>query len=165
MRDLQAIADRVEVEALPGEFTDAVIMHDHDRLASRFTRDGALRIPDANIELGGRQGIRALGERREDLADYFVQTTHLGMIRLDGDTASGRVYTSELIHSRDGNSYLNYAVDDDRYQRARTAGSSPSASTRSGTSTPVRWRARRPTPRGAPADPPAGDMSSAKGGR
>jgi ketosteroid isomerase-like protein len=117
MSDLQAIADRVEIEALRGEFTDAVMMNDHDRLASLFTHDGALRIPDANIELGGRAEIRALGEQRQALADYFVQTIHPGMIRLDGDTASGRAYISELVHLRDGNSHLNYAVYHDRYQR------------------------------------------------
>jgi ketosteroid isomerase-like protein len=117
MSDLQAIADRVEIEALRGEFTDAVMMNDHDRLASLFTHDGALRIPDANIELGSRAEIRALGERRQALADYFVQTIHPGMIRLDGDTASGRAYISELVHLRDGNSHLNYAVYHDRYQR------------------------------------------------
>ena len=31
MSDLQAIADRVEIEALRGEFTDAAMMSDHDR--------------------------------------------------------------------------------------------------------------------------------------
>jgi ketosteroid isomerase-like protein len=117
MSDLQAIADRVEIEALRGEFTDAVMMNDHDRLAALFTHDGALRIPDANIELGGRAEIRALGEQRQALADYFVQTIHPGMIRLDGDTASGRAYISELVHLGDGNSHLNYAVYHDRYQR------------------------------------------------
>jgi hypothetical protein len=45
MSDLQAIADRVEIEALRGEFTDAVMMNDHDRLASLFTPGGAARIP------------------------------------------------------------------------------------------------------------------------
>ncbi len=78
MSDLQAIADRVEIEALSGEFTDAVMMNDHDRLASLFTPDGAVRIPLGNIEAVGRQEIRALGERRQALADYFVQTTHPG---------------------------------------------------------------------------------------
>ena len=34
MSDLQAIADRVEIEALRGEFTDAVMMRDYDRFAS-----------------------------------------------------------------------------------------------------------------------------------
>jgi hypothetical protein len=35
MSDFQAIADRVEIEALRGEFTDAVMKNDHDRLALR----------------------------------------------------------------------------------------------------------------------------------
>ncbi|HEX8862108.1 MAG TPA: hypothetical protein VGC06_23990 [Actinomycetes bacterium] len=74
MSDLQAIADRVEIEALRGEFTDAVMLNDHDRLASLFTHGGAVRIPDANLEAAGRQEIRAMGGRREALADYFVQT-------------------------------------------------------------------------------------------
>jgi ketosteroid isomerase-like protein len=116
MSDLQAIADRVEIEALRGEFTDAVMLNDHDRLASLFTHDGAVRIPDANLEAAGREEIRAMGERREALADYFVQTTHPGAIQLDGDTASGRAYLCELIHSREGNSHLNYAVYHDRPQ-------------------------------------------------
>ena len=40
----QAIADRVEIEALRGEFTDSVMMRDYDRAASLFTPDGALRM-------------------------------------------------------------------------------------------------------------------------
>jgi hypothetical protein len=39
MSDLQAIADRVEIEALRGEFTDAVMMSDYDRLLMHG-RDG-----------------------------------------------------------------------------------------------------------------------------
>ena len=37
MGDFQAIADRVKIEALRGEFTDAVMMRDGDRLVSLFT--------------------------------------------------------------------------------------------------------------------------------
>ena len=40
MSDFQAIADRVEIEALWGEFTDAEMMDDYDRFASLFTPDG-----------------------------------------------------------------------------------------------------------------------------
>ena len=46
-----------------------------------------------------------------------MQTTHPGMIQLDGDTASGRAYMQELVRLRDGRSELNYAVYHDRYQR------------------------------------------------
>ena len=117
MSDFQVIADRVEIEALRGEFTDAVMMNDHDRLASLFTPDGAVRIPLGNIEAAGREQIRALGERRQALADYFLQTTHAGTIQLDGSTATGRAYLSELARLRNGSSQLNYFVYHDRYLR------------------------------------------------
>lgn len=117
MSDLEAIADRVEIEALRGEFTDAAMMRDYDRLTLLFTPDGTLRIPYADIELAGREEIRAWGKRVPAVVDYFVQTTHPGTIRLDGDTASGRAYVCELIRLGDGSSHLNYAIYHDRYQR------------------------------------------------
>jgi hypothetical protein len=40
-----------------------------------------------------------------------------GTIQLDGDTATGRAYLSELARGRDGSSHLNYFVYHDRYQR------------------------------------------------
>ena len=117
MSDFQAIADRVEVEALRGEFTDAVMMNDHDRLASLFTPGGAMRIPLGNIEAVGPEEIRAVGQRRQAFADFFLQTTHPGTIQLRGDTATGRAYLSELARGRDGSSHLNDFVYHDRYQR------------------------------------------------
>ena len=44
MSNFQAVADRVEIEALRGEFADAAMMRDRARLASLFTPDGALRM-------------------------------------------------------------------------------------------------------------------------
>jgi ketosteroid isomerase-like protein len=117
MSGLQAIADRVEIEALRGEFTDAIMMHDYDRFASLFTQDGEWRIPYINAELVSREEIRAGIERMQGLWDYFVQTTHPGTIRLEGDTAVGRAYILELGHMRDGRSELNYSLYHDRYQR------------------------------------------------
>jgi ketosteroid isomerase-like protein len=117
MSDFQAIADRVEIEALRGEFTDAVMMRDYDRGASLFTPDGVLQMPNVPVELAGREQIRVAGERLQGLWEYFVQTTHPGVIQLDGDTASGRAYMSELGRGRDGRSELNYAIYHDRYQR------------------------------------------------
>jgi ketosteroid isomerase-like protein len=117
MSDLQAIADRLEIEALRGEYSDAVMMRDYDRAASLFTHDGALRMPNVPVELVGREQIRAWGERVPALVEYLVQTTHPGVIRLDGDTAWGRAYLQELGRARDGRSELNYAIYHDRYQR------------------------------------------------
>jgi ketosteroid isomerase-like protein len=117
MSNLETIADRFEIEALRGEFTDALMMHDHDRFASLFTSDGAWRIPYINVEIVGREEIRAGIERMQGLWDYFVQTTHPGTIQLDGDTALGRAYIVEFGHMRDGRSELNYSLYHDRYRR------------------------------------------------
>jgi ketosteroid isomerase-like protein len=113
----QQIEDRVEIEALRGEFTDAVMMRDYDRAAWLFTQDGVWRMPDVPAELVGREEIRAWGDRVPAIVDYLVQTTHPGVIELDGDVATGRTYIQELIHLRNGSSYSNYAIYHDRYQR------------------------------------------------
>jgi ketosteroid isomerase-like protein len=117
MSDLRTIVDRLDVEALGGEFVDAIMMRDYDRFASLFTADGVWRIPYIEIELVGREEIRAGIERMQGLWDYFVQTAHAGTIQLEGDTGSGRAYISEFGRMHDGKSELNYAVYHDRYER------------------------------------------------
>jgi ketosteroid isomerase-like protein len=117
MNDFQAIADRVEIEALRGEFSDAAMMRDRARLASLFAPDGILRMPNIPAEFVGREEIRAGGERLQAQWEFFVQTTHPGVIELDGGAASGRAYIQELARTLDGRQGLNYAVYHDRYQR------------------------------------------------
>jgi ketosteroid isomerase-like protein len=117
MSDFQAIADRVEIEALRGEFTDAAMMRDGDRLVSLFTDDGVLRMPNVPAEFRGREQIRVGRQHLVAMWDFFVQTTHPGTIQLDGDTATGRAYIHELARTLDGRQGLNYAIYHDRYQR------------------------------------------------
>src|SRR5690242_16325715 len=172
MSDFQAIADRVEIEALRGEFTDAAMMCDYDRVASLFTPDGALRMPNVPVELVGRDQIRAWRERREAFVEYFVQTAHPGTIQLDGDAASGRAYLHELIGLRDGGSHQNFAIYHDRYQRTgdgwkfteRLRGEIPGHDSAVRYSAPGRgiasWPAGREQPCGAMTCDAAGHTSS-----
>lgn len=118
MFDFQATVDRVEIEALRAEFTDAAMTNDHARLASLFVADGVLSIPDAGVRAVGRDQIKALGQRREEGFDIFVQATHPGVVEVTGDVAAGRAYISEMIKLHDGASHQNYAIYHDRYQRA-----------------------------------------------
>ncbi|MBP0452683.1 LUD domain-containing protein [Kitasatospora sp. RG8] len=117
MNDFQEIADRVEIEALRGEFTDAAMMRDRARLAALFTPDGVLRMPNVPVEFIGREEIRTGGERLQAQWDFFVQNSHPGVIRLDGDTATGRTYMQEVARMLDGRSGLNFAVYHDSYRR------------------------------------------------
>jgi ketosteroid isomerase-like protein len=117
MSDLQAIADRVEIEALRGEHADAATMGDYDRVASLFTHDAVWRMPDVNIAFVGHEEIRAGFERLGEDWEYFVQNSHPGVIHIEGDTAPGRDYIFELGRQRDGKCIVNYALFHDRYQR------------------------------------------------
>ncbi|ONM46791.1 nuclear transport factor 2 family protein [Nocardia donostiensis] len=115
--DLQLLADRIEIAALCAEFTDAVMMHDFDRLASLFTDDAVLCIPGAGIEVVGRAEFEPGMRRMQDAWDYFVQHTHPGSIDIDGDTAAGRAHICEFGRLRSGSSHLNYAIYHDRFRR------------------------------------------------
>ncbi|OZM81969.1 DUF4440 domain-containing protein [Pseudonocardia sp. MH-G8] len=163
MSDFEAIADRVEIEALRAEFTDSVMMRDYDRFASLFTPDGMLRMPNVPVELAGREEIRAWGRRVPDFVDFLVQNTHPGTITLDGDTASGRAYMSEIGHAHDGRSALNYAIYHDRYQRTGDGWKFTERvyEIRYEDTTPLAGSA--PGAAGAAANSAAGDTSAAEG--
>jgi hypothetical protein len=94
MSDFLAIADRVGIEALRGEVTDAVMSNDHDRLAALFTPDGCVRIPDANIEVVGHDEIRALGEQRQAIATAWCKP------RTRHHPARGRYRVRACVHLR-----------------------------------------------------------------
>jgi hypothetical protein len=117
MTDCQAMADRLEIEALRSEIVDAALMRDYDRFASLFTPDGKWRLPYINLELVGREEIRSGIERMQGDWEYFVQTTHPGTIQLEGGTASGRAYICEFGHLRAGMSIRAYGIWHDRYRR------------------------------------------------
>ena len=117
MGRFEDIADRFEIEALRGEFTDALAMKDYDRFASLFTKDAEVRIPGTPFDFTGRSAIRAGVERAQGAWEFFVQTVHPGSTTVDGDTATGRTYIGELGRFHDGGSHQNYAIYHDRYRR------------------------------------------------
>ncbi|SEL36688.1 nuclear transport factor 2 family protein [Streptacidiphilus jiangxiensis] len=114
---MQALADRIEIEALRAEITDAVMMRDFDRVAALFTPDGTMRWPHIGKEFVGREAILTGITWGQGLWEFFVQTVHPGFLQLDGDTASGRAYIHEFGRLKDGTSHLNFAVYHDHYER------------------------------------------------
>ena len=134
MSDLQTIADRFEIEALRGEFTDAVTMRDFDRFVALFTDDAAWRIPYINAELVGQKEIRTEIERMQGLWDYFVQIADPGTVQLEGDAVVGRADISEVGHKRDGHLGVELLPVPRPLRANPHAGSSRSAGTRSDTS-------------------------------
>ncbi|HZE39157.1 MAG TPA: nuclear transport factor 2 family protein [Stackebrandtia sp.] len=117
MTDYEALADRVAIEALRAEFTDAVMMRDYDRAATLFTPDGVLRMPNIPAVLEGPAAIVDWGRKVPAFVEFLIQNTTPGTVRLDGDTASGRAYIFELGRAVDGRGGLSHAIYHDRYRR------------------------------------------------
>ncbi|MGM9330844.1 YybH family protein [Streptomyces murinus] len=90
---------------------------DYDRLASLFTDDALCETPEAHVKLSGRAEIRAGNGRMQAEWEFFVQNTHPGAIRLEGDTAYGRAHIHQLGCMRDGMPGVNFALYHDRYRR------------------------------------------------
>ena len=111
------IADRFEIDALRGEFTDAATQGDFDRFEALFTEDARLAIPDARVDFRGRATIRAGIERLREVWEFLIQHAHPGTIRVDGDTATGRSYVHEVGRFTDCRSHVNYAIYHDEYRR------------------------------------------------
>ncbi|GMA25634.1 hypothetical protein GCM10025864_33930 [Luteimicrobium album] len=117
---LDALRDGAAIDALRAEFTDAVMVHDFDRLASLFTDDGAVRMPDVHAVAEGRAAIRASVERMQGSWEFFVQVSTPGAVVPDPDdpdAATGRTFLEELGRLRDGTSHRNHGIYHDRYRR------------------------------------------------
>ncbi len=190
MSDFQTIADRVEIEALRGEFTDAAMMRDYDRLASLFTRTARCGCLTSRSSSSARRRS-APGASGSGSCGLLGAEHAPGTIALDGDIASGRAYMSvevslrgrragvktghtvpsrsifgsELGRTRDGRQGLNYAIYHDRYRRTGDAWKFTERvyEVRYEDTTPR--AGSPPRPAGAPADPPAGNTAAAEGRR
>ncbi len=165
MTDFQAIADRVEIEALRGEFTDAAMMRDRARLASLLPLAACCGCPAfpsswpaRRRSVPGASGCRTSGS-------FSCRTRTRARSSWTATRATGRAYMQELARTRDGRQGLNYAIYHDRYQRTgdgwrftervyevRYLDTSPLAGS-------------APHPAGAPAGPPAGNMPPEEGRR
>jgi ketosteroid isomerase-like protein len=109
--------DREALRALRGAFADAANLRDLDRFAALFADGASWSIPDMQAKFDGRPAIRAGIEHMLGLWEFFIQTTHDGVVDGDGDRAWGRAYVSEIGRFLTGGSQLNYAVYDDRFVR------------------------------------------------
>jgi uncharacterized protein (TIGR02246 family) len=97
-------ADRVAIRELLETYSDAVCMVDAEAWGATWAEDGVWELPDYP-EIGkivGRANIVAAWKAA--MAGYpgivFVATP--GFIRVEGDSATSRSYTSEVFDDKDG---------------------------------------------------------------
>jgi uncharacterized protein (TIGR02246 family) len=96
VEDRLAIRERIET------YSHAVFLHDADLWISNWAEDAVWHLPSAGVDLGGRANIRAAWEQAMgafSLAGFFAVP---GAIEVEGDTATARSYTQEILVLKEG---------------------------------------------------------------
>jgi uncharacterized protein (TIGR02246 family) len=96
VEDRLAIRERIET------YSHAVFIHDADLWISNWAEDGVWQLPSIGIDISGRTNIRAAWEQAMGgfaLAGFFAVP---GSIEVDGDTATARSYTQEILVLKEG---------------------------------------------------------------
>jgi uncharacterized protein (TIGR02246 family) len=94
LEDRLAIRERIEA------YSDAVFRQDADAWIAGWAEDAVWRLP--GVDVSGRANIRAAWEGAMSafaVAAFFATP---GSIRVEGDTATARVYTQEILILRAG---------------------------------------------------------------
>ena len=96
IEDRLAIRERIET------YSHAVFLHDADLWISNWAEDGVWHLPSIGIDISGRAKIRAAWEQAMSaysMAGFFAVP---GAIEVNGDTATARSYTQEILVTTDG---------------------------------------------------------------
>jgi uncharacterized protein (TIGR02246 family) len=107
--------DRLEIRELLETYSDAVCKVDAEAWGATWAEDGVWELPDYP-EIGkivGRANI--VTAWKAAMAGYpgIVFTATPGAIRVEGDTATARSYTSEVFDDRDGVTNRHRGLYDD----------------------------------------------------
>jgi len=97
------VEDRLAIRELVDSYGDAVARHDAQAWGSNWAEDSVwtLNLPDLP-RVEGRTSIVALWVRAMAEYEYVLMTAKPGEIKVDGDRATGRFWTSEVTRLKTG---------------------------------------------------------------
>jgi len=97
------IEDRLAIRELVDSYGDAVARHDATDWGSNWAQDAVwtLNLPDLP-RVEGRADIVALWSKAMAEYEYVLMTAKPGSIKVSGDKATGRFWTSEITRLKTG---------------------------------------------------------------
>ncbi len=110
------LADELEIRDLVARYSDAVNRGDHAAWAETWSDDGVWRL--LGREARGRENCVALLRELTGPLSLVVQLATNGLVRVDGERASGRWSILEHFKTSDGGS-MSLGIYDDAYRRER----------------------------------------------
>ncbi len=107
--------DQQAIRNLLDDYSDAVFRRDAESWAANWAEDGRWHL--MGTEVVGRAAIRALWEQAMQGFVFVAFFAQPGAIAVDGDRATGRVYTHEVLEAADGTISRPVGRYDDTYVR------------------------------------------------
>ena len=101
MAFIGAIEDQLAIRSLIDSYSDAVFRRDPGDWGACWAEDAVWTL--MGTEARGRATIVAFWEQAMSTFNFVAFFSHLGSIEIDGDRATGRVYTHEVIEDLSGN--------------------------------------------------------------
>jgi uncharacterized protein (TIGR02246 family) len=98
------LLDQLQIRALLDRYCDGVNQRDADLWGSTWAEDAVWELPHLQMErLRGRDNIVAAWLEAMKLFPFVNMMAQPGVIRIDGDRATMRSYTTEVAVTQDGN--------------------------------------------------------------
>jgi uncharacterized protein (TIGR02246 family) len=107
--------DLLAIRHLLDDYADAVFRRDADAWAANWTEDCRWHL--MGTEVVGRAAVRALWEQAMQGFTFVAFFAQPGAIVVNGDEATGRVYTHEVLEALDGTISRPVGRYDDTYRR------------------------------------------------
>lgn len=110
------LEDRQLIQELNACYGDAVSRRDKNGFAATWAEDGKWKLPWLD-EIAGRDAIVEVWLGQMANYPFHNFSFYMGAIEVDGDRATGRVWTSELVENIRGQSGRVTGRYDDEYVR------------------------------------------------
>jgi ketosteroid isomerase-like protein len=113
MAFLGPIEDQLAIRALHDSYSDAVFRRDADQWGGNWAEDGRWHLMGTTVE--GRDSIVGLWNGAMGGFAFVAFFSQCAAIEIDGDTATGRVFTHEVLEGSDGTLSRPVGRYDDHY--------------------------------------------------
>ena len=109
------IEDQLAIRILHDSYCDAVFLRDPEKWGATWAQDSHWGLGETHVD--GREAIVGLWTMAMSGFKFVGFFCQVAAIEIDGDTATGRVYTNEVLEMNDGSERKPVGRYDDRYVR------------------------------------------------
>lgn len=113
--DTTEIAARLAIQELVNRYTDSILRVDVDSYANCWSETASWHIMGQHLQ--GREQIVGFYKSLTEATLHVRHLSHSPILRIDGDTATGRFQVTETVCAKDGSGSLILGVYDDAYAK------------------------------------------------